>query len=388
VVGHIDCDAMFAAIECLLNPRLAGQPVIVGADPQGGQGRGVVATCSYPARVFGVRSAMPISEAYRRCPQGVFLPVRHEVYRAYGDRVMALLRETTGTLQRVSIDECYVDWTAHGPAAVAVAEGIRARVRQEIGLTISVGIAATRLVAKIASDLRKPDALVVCAPGEEAALLGPLPVGRIPGVGPRTQDLLRAAEITTIGDIQRADPTLLRAAVGARRAEEALRAARGQDDSPVVGEPAVPLSFSQEHTWARDEAERREVWQVVQRMADTLARRLEARGWAARQVGVKLRTAAYETTTRDHALRSPVLDAAAIAGEAALLIARHWDRRPLRLIGVRVAHFVPSDAPYQLPLPLPAGAHRGAAPGHAAESGSTACYNGPGGVSQASRAGP
>ena len=143
LVGHIDCDAMFAAIECLLNPQLASQPVIVGADPQGGQGRGVVATASYAARAFGVRSAMPISEAYRRCPQGVFLPVRHEVYRAYSDRVMALLRETTGTLQRVSIDECYVDWTAHGPAVVAVAEAIRARVCQEIGLTISVGIAAT-----------------------------------------------------------------------------------------------------------------------------------------------------------------------------------------------------------------------------------------------------
>jgi DNA polymerase IV (DinB-like DNA polymerase) len=166
VVGHIDCDAMFAAIECLLNPQLAGQPVIVGADPAGGHGRGVVSTASYAARAFGVRSAMPISEAYRRCPHGIFLPVRHHIYREYGDRVMALLRETTSTLQRMSIDECYVDWTPHGAGAVAVAEGVRERVRREIGLTISVGIAANRLVAKIASDLRKPDALVVCPPGE------------------------------------------------------------------------------------------------------------------------------------------------------------------------------------------------------------------------------
>ncbi len=359
VIGHIDCDAMFAAIECLLDPTLHGKPVIVGADPQGGHGRGVVATASYAARVYGVHSAMPISEAYRRCPHGVYLRVRHSLYRAYGDRVMAMIRQTTGSLQRRSIDECYVDWTLHGSAAPDVAHELRSRVQSEVGLTISVGIASSRLVAKIASDLHKPDALVVCYPGDEPALLHPLAVGRIPGVGPRTRELLQEAGLTTIGHLREASPDLLRTTVGSRRAEELAHAALGIDESPVINEPPDPLSFSQEHTWLSDEANRGEVWRIVQMMAADLEHRMVARGWAARQVGVKLRSAAYQTATRDHTLLTPVVTAFSIANEAALLIDRHWDRRALRLIGVRVARFTSADEPYQLPLPLPhQSAHR------------------------------
>ncbi|HXH81730.1 MAG TPA: DNA polymerase IV, partial [Candidatus Tectomicrobia bacterium] len=237
-IAHVDMDAFYAAIEQRDRPELRGRPVIVGADPRG---RGVVSAASYEARAFGVRSAMPISRAARLCPHGVFLPVDMDRYARVSREVMAILAAFSPLVEPVSVDEAFVDLTGTrrvcGWAPEAVRQ-IKTRIRAETGLTASAGLATSKLVAKIASDLRKPDGLVVVPPGAEAAFLAPLPVERLWGVGAATARALDGLGITTIGQLQRFPEAALVARLGPHgRDLQAL--ALGRDDRPVEPEGAA-----------------------------------------------------------------------------------------------------------------------------------------------------
>jgi len=202
-------DAFYAAVEQRDHPELRGRPVVVGADPRGGRGRGVVSTASYEARRFGIGSAMPISQAWRLCPDAAYLPVDMEKYAGVSAQVMEVLRATTDRVEPISIDEAFLDVTGSRRAlgtGEAIARGLKERLRAATSLTASVGVASNKLVSKIASDLRKPDGLVVVPPGTEAAFLAPLPIRRLWGVGAKTEESLFRLGVHTIGDLARLDP--------------------------------------------------------------------------------------------------------------------------------------------------------------------------------------
>ena len=277
VILHVDLDAFFAAVEQRDRPELRGRPVIVGGG--GPNQRGVVSAASYEARVFGVQSAMPLRTAGRLCPQGVFLPVDGRKYQAVSREVMAILRRYTPQVQPISIDEAFLDVT--GSQALfgdgeQIGRLIKAAIRDEVGLTASVGVGSTKLIAKIASELRKPDGLVVVPPGGEAAFLAPLPISRLWGVGGKTAEALRDFGVVTIGDLAALDPDVLVRRFGKHGGALVDRAV-GRDPDPVAtGDPAK--SIGHEHTFDVDTASRDKIERTLLGMADGVAWRLRSAG--------------------------------------------------------------------------------------------------------------
>ena len=345
-IVHVDLDMFFAACHILERPELTGVPLVIGGDPHG---RGVVSTANYLARAYGVHSAMPAAQARRLCPHAVFLRPDGALYRPRSRRVMEILAaDIAPVLQKVSVDEAFIDASGLDDP-VARAQRAQERILQEMGLTASVAVASTRLCSKIGSDLRKPHGFVVVPPGQESVFLAPLAIEKVWGIGPRTAEALHAAGLTRVGELAAASLAHLTGAVGARRARELRALALGQDDSPVRTERS-PKSYSAEHTFVRDEGDPHRLWAELREMAGELAGRLAAAGLAGTTVGVKLRYPEWATVTRDHTMPYPLDDAASIAGEAAGLMRRHWERRPLRLIGLRVSGLRPAPAYRQLPL--------------------------------------
>ncbi len=344
---------MFAAVEVLLDPSLAGRPVIVGAKPGT---RGVVSTCSYEARAFGVHSAMPINEAYARCPEGIFLPVRHSIYREYSHRVFEIVSGYAERVQQISIDEAFVDLSS-APDPQGVSREIKQRIRGEVGLVASMGLAANKLVAKVATDFGKPDGFVVVRHGEEVSFLAPMPAGRLWGVGPKTAERLEAAGIRTIGELAAAEmPTLVRI-VGGHYARQLQQHARGVDDSPVEVDRELK-SLSDETTFQRDEGDRRVLWLQLKEQSATCSARLREHGLVGRTVTVKLRFADFRTVTRSLSLGVATDDPTVLAEAAAALMRQWWapESQPLRLLGLRVSRLEPAPGIRQLPL-LPLGSY-------------------------------
>jgi len=346
-IAHLDLDAFYAAVEVLENPDLAGKPVLIGGRP--GE-RGVVATASYPARAFGVHSAMPMARALALCPQAIVLPTRHGLYRDYSRRVMAILHQTSPLVEQISIDEAYLDLTEQVAAwadAVAVARELQRRVRDEVGLSASLGVATNKLVAKVASDRDKPGGLTVVRPGKEAAFLAPLPVRVLWGVGPVTAEKLAAMGVTTVGELaQRAEEELY-ARFGKHGADMARRA-RGIDERPVVTEHERK-SVSQERTFAHDLRDARTLHRQLWRLSQGLARRLQRAEVAAGTVAIKLRYADFTTLTRQMSLAVPTDDERTIYRAARTLLRRTWQHgRPVRLLGVAGQDLSPPTG--QLPL--------------------------------------
>jgi DNA polymerase-4 len=302
---HVDLDAFFAAVEQRDHPELRGRPVIVGGGG-GEDARGVVSAASYEARVFGVHSAMSLREAYRRCPDGVFLPVDGRRYQQASRDVMAILRRYTPQVEPISIDEAFLDVT--GSAALfgdgpTIAQRIKDDVRAEVGLTASVGVASTKLVAKIASDLRKPDGLVVVAPGDETAFLAPLPISRLWGVGEKTARVLADYSVRTIGDLASLPADLVVRRFGKHGASLVERA-RGVDPDPVhEGDPAK--SVGHEHTFDHDTSDPETIERTLLGMADGVAGRLRSAGVKASTVTVKVRDSSFRTITRQRTLAEP-----------------------------------------------------------------------------------
>jgi DNA polymerase-4 len=345
-VLHVDMDAFYASVEQRDQPELRGRPVIVGADPSG---RGVVSAASYEARRFGVHSAMPIGRAARLCPDAAFLPVDMDKYAAVSRQVMAILADFTPLLEPVSIDEAFLDVTGteglHGDGA-AVARTIKSRVASALRLSASVGVAANKFVAKVASDLRKPDGLVVVAPGTEADFLAPLPVSRLWGVGRVTAAGLEAMGLSTIGQLAAVPAAYLEARFGpSGRSLQDL--AFGRDDRLV--EPfAPPKSMGAEETFGHDHRDVERLTATLRGQAERVARELRAEGYAGRCVTLKLRFADFSTLTRRHS-DDPTQDGLVIYRRARALLERIPLRQPVRLIGLAVSSLGPPAAG-QLPL--------------------------------------
>jgi DNA polymerase-4 len=339
IVAHVDLDAFFAAVEELDDPSLRAKPLVVGGDPRG---RGVVATANYEARRYGIHSAMSCAEALRRCPHAVFVRPRHDHYRDCSGRVWATIRELAPVVEQTGIDEGYLDLTARAQdflAARALAEAIQTAVRGTTNLTCSLGIASCKVVAKIASDRRKPGGVTVVPRGREAAFLAPLDVRRLPGVGPRAEARLRPAGVTTIGALASLSDSELLTLLPGKVGRELRQRARGIDGRRVEAIDEPPVTMSHEETFDRDVAERGRLHEELRRMAESLARSLQKRELTARTVTTKLRYGDFTTRTRSTTLAAPVDDADRIHALACELLDRALDERPgaLRLVGVGVS---------------------------------------------------
>ena len=334
---HVDLDAFFAAVEQRDRPELLGRPVIVGGG--GPDDRGVVSAASYEARAYGVRSAMPLRTAARLCPAGVFLPVDGKKYAAVSRQVMAILRRYTPRVEQLSIDEAFLDVEGSealfGPAE-RIAERLKSDIRAELGLTVSVGVATTKLVAKIASDLRKPDGLVVVPAGTETAFLAPLSIERLWGVGPATRRILAEYDVRTIGDLAALPEDLLLRRFG-RHGPELVARARGVDPSPVA-DPAEAKSVSQEHTFATDTDDRDRIETTLLALADGVSGRLRAGGVKARTIAVKIRDSAFVTITRQRSLAAATDETEEIWRVALALAAPELRGVRVRLLGIAASH--------------------------------------------------
>ncbi|MGW5353042.1 DNA polymerase IV [Streptomyces sp. NPDC004031] len=331
---HLDMDAFFAAVEQASKPSLRGKPVVVG-----GLGpRGVVATASYEARVHGVHSAMATAHARRLCPNAAYLVPRFTLYRAVSDIVMELLGAASPLIEPLSLDEAFVDLEA-GERAVApreVAERLRADIRAATGLTASVGLAGSKLLAKIASEQAKPDGLVVVEPGTERALLDPLPVRTLWGVGPATAEHLRRAGILTVAEIvQAGEPELVRL-LGKAHGTSLHAMAAGLDNRPVVADRDVK-SISVEDTFDTDLTDRARVRYEIDRLAERCVQRLRGAGRSGRTVVVKIRRYDFSTLTRSETLRAPTDDPAVVRETARRLVEAVDTTGGVRLLGVGVS---------------------------------------------------
>jgi DNA polymerase-4 len=342
-VLHVDMDAFYASVEQHDDPRLAGQPLIVGWDG----GRGVVAAASYEVRPYGVHSAMPMRTALRLCPQAICVRPRMRRYQEVSRVVFGVFHEVTPLVEGLSLDEAFLDVTAsqHLPGgAVEIARGIKRRIATLTGLTASVGVAPNKLVAKIASELSKPDGLTVVEPSHVHAVLDPLPVRRLPGLGRKTGAKVEAAGIGTLGELRSAPDAVLWPLFGRYTALMRERAA-GIDERPVVPE-IEEKSLSAENTFERDIGAPGALQRELARLADLAASRLRGRGLQTSCIGVKIRRADFVTFTRQRAVAPPTCEARAVAGVTAELLTRWLAANPgakLRLLGVVLTELTPAS---------------------------------------------
>ena len=342
ILAHLDLDAFFAAVEELEDPSLRTKPLIVGGDPHG---RGVVATANYVARQFGIHSAMSCAEALRRCPQAVFVRPRKGVYSTYSKAVWETVRQVVPTVERTGLDEGYLDFGAVAEdfgAARRVAEAVQTAIRGATSLTCSLGVSSCKVVAKIASDQRKPGGLVVVRPGREAEFLAPFDVRRLPGVGPRAEARLRAAGIETVGALAQLSDERLGTLLPGRVGKLLRDRARGIDPRGLETQ-TQRVSISQEETFARDIADVEQLRAELRPMADALAEYLLKAGETARTVTTKVRYPDFAIRSRSTTLPVGTDDADRIWELACALLDRALADRPggLRLVGVGLSGFEP-----------------------------------------------
>jgi nucleotidyltransferase/DNA polymerase involved in DNA repair len=332
---HVDMDAFYASIEQLDHPEYKGKPVIVGADPKGGSGRGVVAACSYEARKFGVRSALPISRAWKLCPGGVYVRPRMKRYVEVSHQIMDVFRRYTDLVEPLSIDEAFLDIT--GSVALlgqpdAIARSIKDEIPKATGLTASVGLAPNKFLAKIASDLKKPDAFVVVEEKSVEEFLRDLPISRLWGVGPKTEVRLNEIGFRTIGQIASAPRESLIRSLGSL-GEHLYQLSRGRDDRPVIPD-WEPKSIGTETTFDEDTGDRELLLRTILELSDHVAERLRKDEYRAGKVTLKLRYANFSTHTKQHSLDKSVETGEEIAAIARMLFLRFPLNQKIRLIGV------------------------------------------------------
>ncbi|MGA2664425.1 MAG: DNA polymerase IV [Nitrososphaerales archaeon] len=350
MVAHIDMDSFYASAEARRDPSLRERPVVIGADPRDGKGRGVVVSCNYPARRFGLRSAMPISEAWRLCPQAVYLRPDFEYYEALSSQVMQVIRSRAREFEQVSIDEAFVDLravaTSLGEAEVWVGS-LKEALRAETGLTCSVGLAESKSAAKIATDLHKPDGVTVIGPGKTREFLAPLPIGVIPGVGIKTELLLKDLGITKVGDLQAVEVDLLKKRLGGSGLW-IWEVANGLESEPVREHELK--SFSTERTLEEDSLDWALVDSIMAELASELGERVRGGRMLFRKVGIKVRFRGFETHTRETRLVTYTNDGGAILREARSLLRSFQDKKlPVRLVGLRVSE-VKAEPPDQMSI--------------------------------------
>ncbi len=336
-IFHIDLDAFFVSVEQALDPKLKGKPVIVGGDPER---RGVVASASYEARPFGIHAGMPLSKARRLCPQAIFIQANFSRYREAADKFMEILADSSPCLEPLGLDEAYLDVTGYEEpygSLHQMALALKARIRRELRLTASVGIATCKVVAKIASDLCKPNGLLEVARGEERHFLNPLPVARLPGVGKKTEQVLKGMGITTIGELASLPLNIVEKHFG-KFGVVIHRYANGIDDRRVEA-PGESKSISQQTTFARDTLDRHFLEANLHHLCQQVSAELRNRDRQARCVTLRLRYADFRTITRQITLKeasnvSQVIFAAARQLLSDALVQRG---KPIRLIGIRVS---------------------------------------------------
>ncbi len=334
---HVDLDAFFAAVEQRDRPELRGKPVVVGVG--GRSDRGVVSAASYEARKYGIHSAMPLRTAARLCETAIFVPVDGRKYSAVSKQVMEILRRYTPAVEQISIDEAFLDVAGsealHG-TPVDMARSIKQAVRSELQLTVSVGVASTKLVAKVASDLEKPDGLVVVAAGTEAAFLAPLPISRLWGVGAKTAGILAEFGVRTIGELAALPEDLLARRFG-RQGPVLAQRARGIDPSPVSGADTA-RSVSHEHTFDVDTADPEIIERTLLALSEGVAGRLRAGGVKARTIAVKVRDASFHTVSRQRTLGEPTDQTEVVFAAARELVRPQLRGIRVRLLGVAASH--------------------------------------------------
>ena len=332
IVAHADMDAFYAAIEQLDDPALQGRPVLVGPRSD----RGVVLTASYEARPCGVGSAMPMAKARRMCPSAIIIPPRFDRYQQVSETIMRVFSNFSPDVEALSLDEAFLEMTGSEQLfgdPECIGSRLKAAIREATGgLTASVGLSATKYVAKVASACQKPDGLTVVPPDDAKAWLAPFPVSRLWGAGPKTQARLHQLGLHTIGDVAEADPLFLSARLGSAGVHfHAL--AHAEDPRPVIGR-RTSKSIGSEHTLDNDVREKAEIKYHLRRSADTIGRRLRKKGYVAFGVGVKLKTADFQILTREHRLREPTDVAESLYSVGVDLLNHVNHRGPFRLVGM------------------------------------------------------
>jgi DNA polymerase IV (archaeal DinB-like DNA polymerase) len=339
IVLHLDMDSFYASVEVQRNPHLAGKPVVIGADPRNGKGRGVVSTCSYEARAFGIRSAMPISQAFVLCPHAIFLPPDFPAYIKASGAVMEILRSYGFRMEQVSIDEAFLDVSPAGcfSSAERLGEEIRARIKAELGLSCSIGIAPSRTVAKIASDFNKPGGLTLVSLTALHDFLRPLPVRKIPGVGKKAEALLFEMGIRTVGDLARCDVQELIARFG-RSAIALSQLARGIENSDIV-EGQEARSISRETTFENDTDDPDLLVSTIDALTRSVLENLAEEQLRFRTVTLKVRYTGFVTRSRSRSLPHYAGETAPVRSLVQALFREVYDGRKIRLIGVRLSSF-------------------------------------------------
>ena len=345
-------DAFYAAVEQRDHPEYKGQPVIIGSDPKEGQGRGIVATCSYEARKFGVHSAQPISKAWKLCPKGVYIRPDMEKYGRVSSLVMSILADFTDLLEQVSIDEAFLDVTGSEKlfgAGPEIAKKIKGRIRDELQLTASAGVAANKFVAKVASDLKKPDGLVIVDAGREKEFLAPLPISRLWGVGPKTEAYLKTLGMDRIGQIADIQPNDLAAKLG-KSGSHLWQLAQGIDDRPVLSTEGCK-SIGHEITFERDTGDLVLLEATLLSLTEKVAQRLRAQKVRARTIAIKFRESDFSTFTRRVTLDAPADTSEKIYPVARQLLRSVFHKGTLvRLIGVSGSNLETAQGGAQMSL--------------------------------------
>jgi DNA polymerase IV (DinB-like DNA polymerase) len=344
IILHLDMDSFYASVEMQDRPELRGKPVVIGADPKQGKGRGVVATCSYEARAFGIRSAMPISQAFVLCPHAVFLPPDFPRYVKASADVMAILKAHGFPLQQVSIDEAFLDVSRLGtfPAATDLAVRIKDTILTHLGLTCSIGLAPTKVVAKIASDVHKPGGLTVVEPENLFSFLAPMPVRKIPGIGKKSEAVLFEMGIRTIRDLAAYDIQVLITRFG-RSAIALQDIAAGIERSEVEEREGVK-SVSRETTFTDDTDDEHLIAAMMNALAEDVCRNLSDESLHCRTVTVKVRYQGFVTKTKARTLPHYTGDTATVRTCAHSLLRDIFDGRKIRLLGIRLSSFDTCDA--------------------------------------------
>ncbi len=341
IIVHVDMDAFYSSIEQMDRAEYCNRPVVVGADPRGGRGRGVVSAASYEARKYGIHSAMPISQAYRLCPEAVYVRPRMRRYESVSKHIMRILEQFSPLVEQISIDEAFLDCTGTealtGPENI-LAMSIKERIRQETTLTASVGVASNKSIAKIASELCKPDGLLVCPSGEEGKFIENLSLKCLWGAGEKTVKTLNSLGYTTIGDVAKSSRAVLEKIFG-KHGLKLWRLANGIDERPVKNEGSRK-SIGEEITFSRDVESDSYIEHVLFRISDRLTRKMRILGLKGRTVSIKIRLQGFETFTRGRTLDFPVNDMKTIRSMS-LELFRHFDRKDkkVRLVGISVSNF-------------------------------------------------
>jgi DNA polymerase-4 len=365
-IAHLDMDAFYASVELKRYPELRGLPVVVGgrADQQpqlsngkrrfaklkGYAGRGVVTTATYEARAFGVSSGVGLMKAAQLAPEAILLPADFNAYRRYSNLFKTAVASVASHIEDRGIDEIYIDLSDLPEDTVMLAERIKQAVRESTGLSCSIGVAPNKLLAKICSDLEKPDGLTILSMADIQARIWPLPVRKINGIGPKANQKLAALGIVTIGDLAQADIAFLQTHCGRSNGCWLYEASRGVDERPVVTH-AEPRSISRETTFERDLHARRDrplLSEIFTGLCTGVAHDLQRKGYAARTIGIKLRYEDFRTVTRDITLPVPTADAAAIRRAAQECLRRVQLEKKLRLLGIRASGLC-SDTALQSP---------------------------------------